>query len=136
MRTVRLLQLLRPQEWPVGERASLRAVVARRSVLALLLLPVGSVALAQWNGSTIGRIHTIEVTALTNYPVRVALQCRPALCTAGHTWAYVDGGNSNYKVMVAALLAANARASQVTLYTVHDASGMNYCRIEHLAATD
>lgn len=93
-------------------------------------------AFAQWQGHASGRIHTIEVTHISNYPFRVWLVGSPPLCNAGHQWAYLDGSGTNYKVFVATLLAAKARGASVSLYSLHDASGQNYCRIEHISTAD
>ena len=99
---------------------------------AFISLPAG----AAWDGAVAGRISTIQVTAINNYPFRISLEGSPALCTAGHGWAYLDGNAANYKVFVSTLLTAKARGVPVTIYTVHDSSGMNYCRIEHIATSD
>lgn len=101
--------------------------------LPLTIALVAQGAYGQWNGATSGRIRAVEVTHINNFPFRVMLEGEPVLCTAGHRWAYVDGNGSNYKVFVATpLLAAKARGVPVYLYTLHDASGQSYCRIEHV----
>ena len=48
----------------------------------------------------------------------------------------MDGANNNYKVLVSTLLMAKARGAAVTTYTLNDAGGNNYCRIEHIATGD
>jgi len=105
--------------------------IQRAAPAALLFAAHG--AFAQWHGSAYGRIQGFEVTHINNFAFRVSLEGSPTLCIAGHRWAYLDGNGTNYKVFVATLLAAKAREASVTLYTVHDASGQNYCRIEHVS---
>lgn len=104
--------------------------IAVASFIASALMPGSSSA---WDGYTSGRIQTIEVTQINNFPFRVQLEGGPVLCTGGHGWAYLDGNGTNYKVFATALLAARAQGIPVALYTTNDSSGVSYCRIDHLA---
>lgn len=88
------------------------------------------------DGHTTGKIAVIEATSLNNYAFRIWLEDSPVMCSGGHRWAYVDGVNDNYKVLVSTLLMAKARGAAVTTYTLNDASGNSYCRIEHIATGD
>jgi len=89
-----------------------------------------------WDGQATGKIATIEATSLNNYAFRIWLENAPVMCSGGHRWAYVDGANTNYKVLVSTLLMAKARGAAVSTYTLNDASGNSYCRIEHIATSD
>ncbi len=107
----------------------------RRCLLALAITLQAHAASA-WDGQTTGKIATIEATSLNNYAFRIWLENAPVMCSGGHRWAYVDGANTNYKVLVSTLLMAKARGAAVSTYTLNDASGNSYCRIEHIATGD
>lgn len=120
-------------------RAGGRGAQSRKYFLAAGLLGASTLAPLQslaWDGFATGRIETIEVTtAINNYAFRVWLVGAPTLCSGGHPWAYVDGNGNNYKTFVATLLSAQARGASVSLYTTNDASGVSYCRIDHMAVS-
>jgi hypothetical protein len=110
---------------------------AIRFLLAVSLISIFNTAKAQWNGAVGGRINQIDALAdLYNFPFRVTLQGNPVMCQAGHTWAYLDGSALNYKIVASVLMMAKARNAQVTIYTKHDASGQNYCRIDYVTTLD
>ena len=46
-------------------------------------------------------------------------------------WAYLNETDSNYKVYVAAILAARQAGSQLQIYTTTDTNG--FCHIGHMA---
>jgi hypothetical protein len=106
-----------------------------RCLLAIAIALQAQTASA-WDGQATGKIATMEGTAITNYAFRIWLKDTPVMCSGGHRWAYVDGANSNYKVLVSMLMMANARGAAVTAYTLNDASGNSFCRIEHIAVSD
>lgn len=106
-----------------------------RCLLAIAIALQAHTASA-WDGQATGKIATIEATSLSNYAFRIWLQDAPVMCSGGHRWAYVDGANTNYKVLVSTLLMAKARGASVSTYTLNDASGNSYCRIEHIATGD
>jgi hypothetical protein len=112
-----------------------KAPSASRCLLALVVALQAHTASA-WDGQATGKIATIEATSLNNYAFRIWLENAPVRCSGGHRWAYVDGANNNYKVLVSTLLMAKARVAAVTTYTLNDASGNSYCRIEHIATSD
>jgi hypothetical protein len=112
-----------------------KAPSASRCLLALAIALQAHTASA-WDGQATGKIATIEATGLGNYAFRIWLGGAPVMCSGGHHWAYVDGTNSNYKVLVSTLLMARARGDSVTAFTLNDASGNNFCRIEHIATGD
>jgi len=104
-----------------------------RYLAALLLassLFYSAMALA-WDGSESGKIVQAEVTSAGNYSFRLVLEGSPALCGNANTWAYVDSADANFRVYVAAALAAKAQGVTVRLYTTRDAVG--YCKIGYLA---
>lgn len=83
-----------------------------------------------WDGVFAGKAQSVEVDAGTNYAFRVYLNPAPsAMCAGGPIWAFINETDSNYKVYVAALLAAKAQGSSVTVYS--NAVGA-FCRIGHL----
>ena len=101
-----------------------------RFLLALLgILSTGSFAQA-WDGTPIGTISRIDVTAGDNYGFRVYLEGSPPICN-GQTWAYLSSTDSNYNAYLAALLAARASNLSVELCVTQDATG--YCHIGYIA---
>ena len=100
-------------------------------VLLMLYVPTSTYA---WDGTTLGTISHIEVTAGSNYAFRIALEDSPVLCGNDHTWAYVNESDSNYQIYVAALLSAYMAKKGVSIYTTKEtSSGEEYCHIGHIA---
>jgi hypothetical protein len=86
-----------------------------------------------WDGTTSGKINSIQVTSGNNYGFRVTLSGSPTLCGNNHKWAYVNESDSNYAVYVSSLLAAKAAQQTVTLYTYRKDSEIDgYCHIGHI----
>ncbi|GAB1623977.1 hypothetical protein AAOGI_40270 [Agarivorans albus] len=88
---------------------------------------------AAWDGVTVGKISSLDVTSGNNYGFRINLKGAPKLCGNNHTWAYVNESHSNYKTYVSVLLAAKMADKEVVLYTNQEQkSGANYCSIGYL----
>ncbi len=89
-----------------------------------------ALSVSAYDGSVAGKIAGINVAAGNNFGFRVSLSGSPILCTGGPAWAYLNDPDSNYKVFVAALLAAKSAGSSVTLWT---ANVSGYCHIEYIS---
>lgn len=109
--------------------------MARHGLCCSFLLFGFSAAYAQafaWAGIKQGRIEAIDVTAGTNYGLRVFLESTPRMCEGSSgNFAFLNDTDSNYKAYVAALLLAKAQGSTVILHTTLDSSG--YCKLGYLS---
>jgi hypothetical protein len=95
------------------------------SLIALIVLVSSSSALA-WDGEMDGTIYNAYGSVNGNGPFRVSLTgyLTTPFCGANTPpWGYVSDSDGNYKVKVAMLLSAQARAAEVHLYLVKDALG-------------
>lgn len=100
-------------------------------VLAACMAALWVCCAQAWDGAQVGTVLNLEVAPATNYGVRVSLQGVTAMCGSAASWAYLNEGDSNYKVYVAALLTAKVSGLPVTVYTMKD-TGTGYCRIGYL----
>ena len=82
-----------------------------------------------WDGAVSGNIYAVEVTVGHVYGFRVFVSGATTMCTGGSNWAYLNESDSNYKTYVAAILAAKAQGSTVTLYSNLENS---HCHIGHI----
>lgn len=106
------------------------AVLKTIVIFAVTLIPLTAKA---WDGTTAGKINTIDVTGGTNYGFRVSLEGGPALCGNAHTWAFLNETDSNYQTYVSVLLAAKAAKMTVRLYTTRVGSNANgFCQIGYI----
>lgn len=80
-----------------------------------------------WDGTVSGQISQIDVTAAEGQALRVYIDGVSSICGNSISWAYLNESDSNYKVYVAAALAAKAAGDLVTMYTTRDAAG--YCKL-------
>jgi len=94
------------------------------SVLAVSSMVATPMAYATDNA--VGTIATMDVTAGSNYALRVSLTGGATMCTGGPSWAYLNDTDSNYKVYAAALMLAKAQGTRVTVYSLLE---NGYCHI-------
>jgi hypothetical protein len=105
-------------------------MLLRKMVLLVLAMAPVAVALA-FDGFVQGRIGTLEITSGDNFAFRVHMVPETAMCGNQYTYAYLNEADSNYKVYVAAIIAARQAGDQVQIYTALDSSA--HCKIVHLA---
>jgi hypothetical protein len=98
--------------------------------LSIVLPMLASTPVVAWDGVVSGTINSVEITAAHNLGFRITLVGIATMCSGGTAIAYLNGGDSNYEVYVAALLAARAQGSSVTVYTNLE---NGYCHIGHIA---
>jgi len=103
----------------------------RTMIFAAMMLSGMQPAMA-WDGFISGTVVALEITAGNNYAFRVHLSGASNACGTGATWGYLNETDSNYKVYVAAILAAKAQGSTVTLFLTQ-VNG--YCQIGHVSIT-
>lgn len=102
----------------------------RLLLCTLLLFSSGAHA---WDGVKSGKITNIQVTHATNFAFRLGLNAGGICGTTGNLgWAYLNEGDSNYKVYVASLLAAKALNQTVTIYA-NKTFGGQFCNIQHIS---
>ena len=101
----------------------------RITILTVLMLTGIRPALA-WDGVASGTIAAVEITGGNNFGFRVFVSGVTNMCNTGSNWAYLNETDSNYKTYVAAILAAKAQGSSVTVYSTV-ASG--YCQIGYIS---
>lgn len=101
----------------------MRSCSAYLPALAMML----STSALAWDGTVSGQISQIDVTAAEGQALRVYIAGVSSICGNSISWAYLNESDSNYKVYVAAALAAKAAGDPVTLYTTRDAAG--YCKL-------
>ncbi len=101
-----------------------------KKLIVLAFLSVPFPAIAAWDGSTQGKIDTIEVTHESNYAFRVILEGGPTLCNSTRTFAYLNKSDSNYETYVSLLTAAKFAKTSVTIFANQTANG--YCKIGHI----
>ncbi|MEO9601261.1 hypothetical protein [Parasphingorhabdus sp.] len=95
------------------------------------ILVASSAPVAAWDGTTTGKVTQIDITTPgPNYDFRVYLEGFPGLCTAGHTWAFINTGDTNYETIASALMLAYSTGKTVTIYTNDSTSG--YCKIGYV----
>lgn len=87
-----------------------------------------------WDGRTVGKIRSVDVTGGNNYDYRITLVNSPALCGNSNSWAYINESDSNYQVYVSLLTAAYMANKQVTIYATVTAIG--YCHIGYIVVAD
>lgn len=97
-----------------------------RIYLLALALTLSTTAFA-WDGTVTGQISQIDVTAAEGQGLRIQIAGVSSMCGNSISWAYLNESDSNYKVYVAAALAAKAARDTVTLYTTRDVAG--YCKL-------
>lgn len=117
----------------IGKDVERVVSVRRRSASALAvgaLLAIGVKPALAWDGEVVGVVSNLEITDANNQGFRVYLNSGMAMCTNGANWAYINEADSNYKVYVAALMAAKADKSPVRIYSTF-VSG--YCHIGYIA---
>jgi hypothetical protein len=78
-----------------------------------------------WDGSAVGKVRTLDVTASENFGFRVYLEGQ-AMCTGGPSWAYVNGSDPSYKSYVSLLMMARAMDKPVLIYSQRTG---DYCKI-------
>ncbi|WP_233081938.1 DUF5992 family protein [Rheinheimera soli] len=81
-----------------------------------------------WDGITIGKIHTIDVTDAENFAFRITFTNGEKFCGI-HTWAFLNKSDSNYDTYVSVLLAAKMAEKTVSVYTT---SSGGYCKIGYI----
>jgi len=84
-------------------------------------------ALAPGYESKSGVVDYVSVFGEGNYAFRVKFKGRPAMCSNGESWAYVESIDTNYKTKVSALLTAFSTGVNVSLYT--KLSDRNHCQL-------
>lgn len=97
----------------------------RMHLLALAVML--SMPASAWDGTVSGQINQIDVTAAEGQALRVYIAGVSSMCGNSVSWAYLNESDSNYKVYVAAALAAKAAGDPVIIYTTRDAAG--YCKL-------
>jgi len=96
--------------------------IKMRSII-LIATFLGIPAISQaWDGVNTGVISAVQVTDGNILGFRVFLTNVSTYCTGGGT-AYLNAGDSNYQVYVAALLMAKSLGSTVTVYANNDSAG-------------
>lgn len=92
-----------------------------------------SLGASAWDGNTVGKIRSVDVTGGNNYGYRVTLVNYPALCGNSNSWAYINESDSNYQVYVSLLTAAYMANKTVIIYTTAETtSGNGYCHIGYI----
>jgi hypothetical protein len=104
------------------------AVSFRIAALASLMC-LGMRPAIAWDGVVSGTIQAVEVTGGNNFGFRVFVSGVTNMCGTGSNWAYLNETDSNYRTYVAAILAAKAQASPVSIYTT---LVNGYCQIGHV----
>src|SRR2546426_11962998 len=97
-------------------RSTALSTILRGVMLALTCLAGTQVAYA-WDGVFTGTVATVQITNGNNLGFRIFLSGISNMCGTGSNWAYLNESDSNYKTYVAAVLAAKAQGSQVTVYS-------------------
>lgn len=103
------------------------------TLAAAVLLALAAPAAQAWDGIVTGRVTMTEITHGDNMGYRVYLG-GTAMCTTGHSWAFLQASESNYKVYVAEIMLAKARNTPVTIFSYIDGGTGRYCHIGHLVA--
>jgi hypothetical protein len=111
-------------------RTQTRIGTTIKSLAVTLLWFVGISAAHAWDGAVAGTIYAVEITGGNNYDVRIFVSGVTNMCGSGSNWAYLNESDSNYKTYVAAILAAKAQGSQVTVYTTLE---NGYCHIGYIS---
>jgi hypothetical protein len=88
-------------------RSRIRRILTGATLGVATLLPFSATA---WDGSVVGKIAAVEVTAGTNFGFPVWLVSAPQMYASGPGWASLNDTDSNCKTYVAALLLAKAQA--------------------------
>lgn len=77
-----------------------------------------------------GTINNLYFSGETNLAVRVYLNGVTDPCgNGGSAFAFINAGDSNYKVYVAGLLMAKAQGSTVNLVVTPDSANASYCHL-------
>jgi hypothetical protein len=105
--------------------------IKMRSII-LIATFLGIPAISQaWDGVNTGVISAVQVTDGNINGFRVFLTNVSAYCSGANSgFAYLNAGDSNYQVYVAALLLAKSIGSTVTVYANNDSTG--YCHIGYI----
>nr|WP_297531524.1 hypothetical protein [uncultured Roseateles sp.] len=82
-----------------------------------------------WDGSAVGKVKTLDVTASENFGFRVYLEGQ-AMCTGGPSWAYVNGSDPSYKSYMSLLMLARAMDKTVLIYSQRTG---DYCKIGYVS---
>jgi hypothetical protein len=111
-------------------RDSITAGATLRITILMGLMLIGARPAMAWDGVVSGAVAAVEITGANNFGFRVFVSGVTNMCGTGSNWAYLNETDSNYKVYVAAILAAKAQGSSVTVFSTV-VSG--YCQIGYIS---
>jgi hypothetical protein len=108
------------------------ALITRRiRTIALAVLWFAGAGTAHaWDGTVSGAVYAVEITGGNNFGFRVFISGVTNMCGSGSNWAYLNESDSNYKTYVAAILAAKAQGSPVTVFSTLEGG---YCHIGYIS---
>jgi hypothetical protein len=106
----------------------------QRSTIAKSLLAGGLVLFAAVDALAVtypsGTIQSLYFSGETNYSVRVFLSGVTDPCgNGGSAFAFINAGDSNYKVYVAGLMLAKAQGNMINLVVTPDSSNPSLCHL-------
>lgn len=111
-------------------QSGIRKSVRIKSLALAVLWLTGIGAAHAWDGVVSGNIYAVEITGGNNFGFRVFVSGVTNMCGSGSNWAYLNETDSNYKTYVAAILAAKAQGSSVTVYSTLE---NGYCHIGYIS---
>ena len=104
---------------------------ARIRSLALAVLCFAGIGVAHaWDGVASGNISAVEITGGNNFGFRIFVGGVTNMCGSGSNWAYLNESDSNYKTYVAAILAAKAQGTPVTVFSTLE---NGYCHVGYIS---
>ena len=86
-----------------------------------------------WDGNVTGTVHQVHIVPLeeNDRSLRIVMEGNPKMCGTNTDWAYLDESNSNYQVVVSALLAAKMSGSEISIYSNKNPAG-DHCEIGYV----
>lgn len=110
--------------------------------MSLVTIPAGmalglvSTPAAAYDGSLVGQISSIDLTALNNYDFRVSVTGTTAnACGTGTVgWGYLNASAGNYQAYVSIIALAYGMGKSVTIYLTRD-PGTTFCIISYVSVS-
>jgi hypothetical protein len=111
-----------------------------KTITLIILTSLSFASWAAWDGTAVGVVKQIDVTAEENMGFRVYLKnaSNGELKThcGSHNFAFLNKSSSNYETYVSILLAAKMSKTSVIIYSNAEPSSSGYCHIGYVGLYD